>query len=213
MPPADRLLPFGLLAAALILVPGPSVMFVISRALAHGRRAALLTVLGNAVGVFGQVVLVAAGLGALVARSAAVFTTIKLAGAAYLVWLGVQALRHRHQLGDDLQEQDQHAGRHHSLFIDGVVVGIANPKAIVFFAAILPQFVAPGGAPIALQMMVLGLVFVTIALVCDGAWGLTAGTARAWFARSPRRLARIGGAGGVAMIGLGLQLATTGRRD
>lgn len=99
------------------------------------------------------------------------------------------------------------------MFADGFIVGVANPKAIVFFAAILPQYVAADGAPAGLQMVVLGIVFVVNALLSDGAWGLVAGTARGWFARSPRRLARIGGAGGLAMIGLSLHLAVTGRAD
>ena len=94
-----------------------------------------------------------------------------------------------------------------------MVVGIANPKAIVFFAAILPQFVDATGAPTAVQMAVLGLVFVAIALVSDSVWGLVAGSARIWFVRSPRRLARLGAAGGLMMIGLGTQLALSNRPD
>ena len=93
------------------------------------------------------------------------------------------------------------------------MVGVANPKAIVFFAAILPQFVDRGGAPVAIQMAFLGVVFVVVALVCDGAWGLAAGTARDWFARSPRRLERLGAIGGATMVALGVQLAIAGRHD
>jgi threonine/homoserine/homoserine lactone efflux protein len=100
-----------------------------------------------------------------------------------------------------------------TLVLDGVVVGVANPKAIVFFAAILPQFVDRSGAPAGVQMAVLGLVFVAIALVSDSLWGLVAGSARQWFVRSPRRLERIGAAGGLVMMGLGVRLALTGRRQ
>jgi threonine/homoserine/homoserine lactone efflux protein len=91
-------------------------------------------------------------------------------------------------------------------------VGVSNPKAAVFFAAILPQFVAEGGAPAGLQMAVLGLISVIVALICDSAWGIAAGSARAWLSSSPRRLEVLGGAGGLTMIGLGIGLAASGGR-
>lgn len=203
---------FAAAAFVLIVVPGPSVLFVVSRGVALGRRAALLTVAGNAAGAYTQVLLVAAGLGTLVQRSIVAYTVVKLAGAAYLVVLGVQAVRHRHRsaLGPVPDVRERSTRR---LLVDGYVVGVANPKVIVFFAAILTQFVDPAGAPVPLQMAVLGLVFVLIALVSDGAWGLMAGTARVWLARSPRRLAGLAGAGGVVTVGLGLRLAVSGRPD
>jgi threonine/homoserine/homoserine lactone efflux protein len=206
------LLTFAATAFLLIVVPGPSVMFVVSRGVALGRRAAVLTVLGNAAGAYTQVVLVAAGLGALVQRSIAVHTAVKLIGAAYLVHLGVQAFRHRHRLHLTASEDvPVRSGRR--LVLDGYIVGVANPKVIVFFAAILTQFVDPDGGPVPLQMAVLGLIFVLIALVSDGAWGLMAGTARDWLARSPRRLSVLGGTGGLVTIGLGVRLAVSGRTD
>jgi threonine/homoserine/homoserine lactone efflux protein len=177
-----------------------------------GRRAALTTVVGNAAGVYLQVLLVAVGLGSVVERSVVAFNAVKLIGAAYLVWLGVQAIRHRRALSSVLDtDVSVRSGR--TLLLDGVVVGVANPKAIVFFAAILPQFVDRSGAPAGVQMAVLGLVFVAIALVSDSLWGLVAGSARQWFVRSPRRLERIGAAGGLVMMGLGVRLALTGRRQ
>lgn len=212
MPTAASLAAFAGLAFALIVVPGPSVMFVVSRAVSLGRRAAIVTVVGNAVGMYVQVMLVAVGLGAIVERSIAVFTTIKLAGAGYLIWLGVQAIRHRRQVSDVFAETDTKRRKDRSVFRDGVVVGLANPKAVVFFAAILPQYVNPHGAAPELQMLVLGAVFVLIALVSDSVWALAAGTARTWFARSPRRLSHLGAVGGATMIGLGIQLAVTRRK-
>lgn len=188
-------------------------MFVVSRAVALGRRAALMTVLGNAAGVYVQVVLVAVGLGVIVERSIAVFTAIKLLGAGYLIWLGIQAIKHRSSLADTFNNDEAAIQAPQSVFRDGFIVGLANPKAIVFFAAILPQCVNANGAPPLLQMLVLGLIFVVVALLSDGAWGLAAGTARHWFARSPNRLSRLGAIGGTAMIGLGAQLAVTGRKD
>jgi threonine/homoserine/homoserine lactone efflux protein len=212
VPSTDSFLAFAALSFVIIAVPGPSVMFVISRALSMGRRAALTTVVGNAAGVYLQVLLVAVGLGSVVERSVVAFNAVKLIGAAYLVWLGVQAIRHRRALSSVLDtDVSVRSGR--TLLLDGVVVGVANPKAIVFFAAILPQFVDRSGAPAGVQMAVLGLVFVAIALVSDSLWGLAAGSARQWFVRSPRRLERIGAAGGLVMMGLGVRLALTGRRQ
>ncbi len=212
VPSPGSLAAFAALSFALIIVPGPSVMFVISRAVSLGRRAAILTVVGNAAGVFAQVVLVALGLGVVVERSAAVFTSIKLVGAGYLVWLGIQAIRNRGQMSAALETSEE-PRRQASVLADGFIVGLANPKSIVFFAAILPQFVERGGAPAGLQMAFLGLVFVVVALICDSAWGIAAGTARQWFASSPRRLERLGAAGGAVMVGLGIQLAFVGRKD
>src|SRR5215207_406163 len=145
MPSLHSFAAFALASFVLVVVPGPSVLFVISRGVALGRRAALATVVGNAAGVYVQALLVAVGLGAVISRSATIFTTIKLAGAAYLVHLGVQAIRHRRTLSSVLDVAEVRPTRH--LLREGFVVGLANPKATVFFAAILPQFVEDGGAP------------------------------------------------------------------
>lgn len=212
MPSSSAIAAFAALSFALIVVPGPSVMFVVSRALTVGRRAALITVAGNAVGVFIQVVAVAVGLGAVVERSALAFTTIKLAGAGYLIWLGLQAIRQRREMSSALDvAPDEMQAR--SVFRDGFIVGVANPKSIVFFAAILPQYVDASDGPVGLQMVLLGIVFVGVALLSDTIWGIAAGAARDWLSGSPKRLERIGGLGGLAMVGLGTQLALTGRKD
>ena len=210
MVPTDRLLAFMGVAFALIVVPGPSVLFVISRGVALGRRAAVTTVVGNAAGVYVQVVAVALGIGALVERSVLLFRVLSLVGAAYLVVLGVRALRGRRGLAEALEVPVAPAstGR---ILREGFVVGLANPKVIVFFAAVLPQFTDPARGHVPIQLLVLGAIFVGIALVSDSAWGVAAGTARAWLARSPRRLAALGGTGGLVLIGLGLRLAVTGR--
>ncbi len=212
MPTTSAILSFALLSFALIIVPGPSVLFVVSRAVTLGRRAALLTVAGNAAGVYAQLLFVAAGLGVIVERSVLAFSILKFAGAAYLVWLGVQAIRRRRELATVLDASGT-VRSVRSVFLEGFIVGVANPKAIVFFAAILPQFVHAGGAPAGVQMAVLGVVFVVIALISDSLWGMAAGTARQWLARSPRRLARLGGTGGLVMIGLGVSIAVSGRSD
>jgi threonine/homoserine/homoserine lactone efflux protein len=212
VPPVDSLLAFAVAAFVLIIVPGPSVLFVISRGVALGRRAALLSVLGNESGLAVHVVAVSVGLGAVVARSATVFTLLKLAGAAYLVFLGAKAIHTRRSLRGVLDAATL-PKRGRRLLGEGFLVGVGNPKVIIFLAAILPQFVDRDGAPPGLQMLVLGLLFIVIALVCDSAWAVAAGSARNALASSPRRLERLGLGGGVVMIGLGVRLALVGRTD
>ena len=174
-------------------------------------RAALLSVAGNTTGASLIVVVVALGYGAVAARSVEVFTVLKLAGAAYLVYLGVQTFRHR---GDLAAALDRPAGpAQRRLFWQGVVVGVTNPKVLIFFAAVLPQFVDLGAGGATGQMLVLGLLFALIAATLDSTWGLAAGAVRAWFATSPARLRLVGGTGGLTMVGLGIGLAFTGRPD
>jgi threonine/homoserine/homoserine lactone efflux protein len=210
--PTGSLLAFAATAFVLIVTPGPSVLFVISRGVALGGRAAVATVLGNAAGAYMQVVVVALGLGALIERSATLFTVAKFVGAAYIIFLGVQAVRHRRSLASVLDAaMAPRANRR--ILREGFVVGITNPKSAVFIAAILPQFTDPARGHVSLQLLVLGLVFVGIALVSDSTWGLAAGYARAWLGRSPQRLEALGGLGGLVMIGLGVRLAVTGRQD
>ncbi|MFJ6466496.1 LysE family translocator [Streptomyces sp. NPDC091387] len=209
---ADRVLAFAAMSFLLIVVPGPSVLFVIGRALAQGRRAALVTVVGNTIGAYLLVVAVALGIGSIVERSVLVFTLLKLTGAAYLVYLGVKAWRQRGALQAALADSKATHGSLRTAW-EGFAVGVANPKTMVFFAAVLPQFVDRGQGHVVAQMLLLGLVFNIIAVASDTVWGLTAATARNWFARSPRRLSLVGGVGGLAMVGLGVTVAVTGRKD
>jgi threonine/homoserine/homoserine lactone efflux protein len=208
----DHFLAFAATSFVLIAVPGPSVMFTISRAMTVGRLGALLTVVGNAAGLYVQVVAVAFGVGALVERSILAYTVLKLAGAAYLVYLGIQAIRHRHALSVAASARRMPA-RTRRLVADGFLVGVANPKTIVFFAAVVPQFIDRHTGQFTGQFLVLGAVFAGIALISDSVWATVAGSARAWFAKSPRRMAAVGGAGGLAMIGIGTTLAVSGRTE
>jgi threonine/homoserine/homoserine lactone efflux protein len=212
MLPTHHLLAFAILSYLLILAPGPNVLFVVSRSLQLGRASGIAAVVGGQGGVYVQVIAVAFGVGALVERSVAVFTVIRLAGAAYLVFLGVQAIRHRKSLAAILAARVPQASTSRMLR-DGFIVGLTNPKAIVFFAAVLPQFADRSAGHVPLQLLLLGLIFVAIALVSDSMWAVAAGTARAWFSRSPRRLEAVGGASGLAMIGIGASLALTGGKD
>ena len=207
MPETHVLLTFALASLLLVLLPGPSLLFVVGRSLALGRTAGVLTALGNALGLVPPIVLVALGVGAVVQESAVLFAVLKIAGGVYLVVLGVQAIRRRG--GAEVAGSSRPRTRRR-IVRDGFVVGISNPKTTVFFAAILPQFADPATGPVALQMLVLGAVFVVVAVGCDSTWAVAAGAARDWFGRSPRRLAGIEAGGGVMMVGLGGTLALTG---
>ena len=207
-----QLLGFGLASLVLIVVPGPGVLFVVGRALAHGRRTALATALGHAAGNYVVAACVAVGLGALLQRSVEAFVIVKIAGALYLIWLGVHAIRHRKSLADAMAvatppREGWRAAR------DGAVVGLTNPKAYILFGAILPQFVNRAAGQVPEQMLVLALVSVAIGAISDCSWGFAASAVRAWFARSPRRIEMVGGAGGLAMIGVGVTVAITGRHN
>lgn len=152
---------------------------------------------------------VAFGVGAIVASSVVAFTIIKIAGAAYLIWLGIQAIRHRHT---HTQSATSPTTSSWTLLRQGFIVGVTNPKTIAFFVAVLPQFVDPAAGAVWTQLLLLGLTFQTPALACDSIWALAAGTARGWFAKSPKRISTLSGAGGVMMLGLGGTLALTGSK-
>jgi threonine/homoserine/homoserine lactone efflux protein len=206
---SGHLIGFTLASLVIIVVPGPGVLFVIGRALAHGRRTAFATAAGHAVGNYVVAACVAVGLGTLLQRSAEVFLFVKLAGALYLVFLGVQAVRHRHSLATAMSSAAGPSDGWRALR-DGFVVGVTNPKSFILFGAILPQFVDRGAGNVPAQMLLLALVSVSMGLVSDVTWGLAASTVRSWFARSPRRYALVGGAGGLAMVGVGVTIALTG---
>lgn len=186
--------------------------FVVARALAGGRRVAVLSVVGNSVGEYLQVVAVAIGVGTMAERSVAALTVLKLAGGTYLVYLGAKTFRQRRSLAGALAAPPEPAPAQRSL-AQGFMVGVTNPKTVVFLAAVLPQFVSRDAGHITGQILLLGLVFAAIAVVSDSAWALAAGHFRTWFARSPRRLELVGGTGGLAIVALGAGLIVTGRRD
>ena len=207
----DQILTFGLAALIIIVIPGPSVVFTVGRALAYGRRVALATVVGNTLGLVTIVALVALGLGVVVQESIVVFTVLKLAGAAYLVWLGIEAVRRRKEFlaadGIDVLGTPMTWAR---AVRQGYVVGASNPKGYMMLAAVLPQFVDRGEGHVQLQMLMLGLLATTIGLLSDSLWAVIASQLRVWFNRSPKRGETMGTVGGVSMIGLGVGLAVSG---
>lgn len=207
----ENMVAFAIAAFVLIVIPGPSVLFTIGRTLALGRIGGLLSVLGNTLGAVAIVLAVALGIGSLVASSAVLFTVIKFGGAAYLVFLGVQAIRHRNRAVEAAADPVRLSGRRQVL--QGFLVGVTNPKSIAFFVAVLPQFVSASGGSVPLQMMELGLIFVVLAALCDSTWALIASVARGWFGKSPKRMAAMSATGGGFLIALGGMLVFSAQRE
>jgi threonine/homoserine/homoserine lactone efflux protein len=204
VPTTSHWIAFLVASILFIQVPGPSLLFTIGRALTVGRRDALLSVAGNGIGIMVQVVLIAVGLAAVVTASTVAYTVVKVVGASYVIFLGIQAIRHRRDARSalDAPAAPTRRGRGHALRT-GFVVGLTNPKTLVFFVAFLPQFVQADSGHVGLQMTVLGVAFGAMAIASDSMWALLASKARDWFARKPTRLDKLGVTGGVMMVGLG----------
>lgn len=197
-------------AMVIILAPGPSVLFIIARAIAWGKRTSILTVLGNVIGSFVLSTLVALGVGPILARYELAYIAIQWAGGIYLIYLGIDAIRKRLLHASDIAEEGLLGPTAFHSIRDGFWVGALNPKAIVFFAAVLPQFVdidsGIDSGSVTLQLVFLGLTFCVLAFISDSIWGLLAGTMRSWLASSQDRLARLRILGGLTMIILGLAI-------
>ena len=208
MPSASTLAVFALASFLLIVVPGPAVLYVVTRSIAQGRRAGLVSMLGVEAGGLVHVTAAAIGLSAIIASSATAFTVVKLAGAAYLISIGVRRLVAREEALPAATVAGRSAKR---LFAQGVVVNVLNPKTAVFFLAFLPQFVDPARGTVTLQFLVLGLTFVAVAMVSDGAYALAAGTAGDRLRGSERVRRWLGRFSGAVFVGLGVTAALTGR--
>ncbi|MCM3781285.1 LysE family translocator [Microbacterium hydrocarbonoxydans] len=199
---ADTLATFVVAAFIMVVIPGPTVLFTIGRVMALGRIGGFLSILGTALGSILLVVAVALGVGTVIAQSIVLFTIVKVIGAGYLVFLGIQAIRHRNDAAAIATgPQPRRSGLR--LLAEGFVVGVTNPKSIAFFLAILPQFVDLHGGSVPMQLLVLGVIVVAIGVACDAIWVVLASAARQWFGRSPRRIEAMGATGGALMIGLG----------
>lgn len=201
MIPIENVLTFIAFALVIIAIPGPSVMFAISRALVLGKRGAVLTVVGNGIGVFVQALAVSIGLGVLIQSNDLLMHIIRLTGAGFLIYLGITAIRHRRD-GLDLTTPVVTPRSSHILR-ESILVGLANPKTIVFFSAAFPQFVVSSGTPIVWQMVELSIIFVVFGISGDAVYALSAGAARDWFAKSEGRVVAMRTIGGIAMTTLG----------
>ena len=202
----SRLPEYIVAAMVIILAPGPSVLFVIARAIAWGRKTAVFTVAGNVTGAFALSTLVAVGLGPILQRSDLAYAAIQWGGSLYLMYLGVEAIRQRKIHAEDMRNQGDAAPGIARSMRDGFWVGALNPKGLVFYAAVLPQFVDRDRGNVALQLIFLGAVFSILAFVSDGTWGLLAGTARQWLATDAKRLEKLRATGGIVMIILGISV-------
>jgi threonine/homoserine/homoserine lactone efflux protein len=205
MPPIGDVIAFAIASFLIIIIPGPSVLFTIGRGISYGKKAALVNVAGNSVGMFIGSLAVAIGIGTFVQSSDIAYALVGVLGGGYLVYLGYDAIKTRKDVAQALVTKSDPKSSI-QLFKQGFVVGFLNPKSLVFFAAILPQFVDRSQGQIILQMIFLATVFFVIAVISDGTWGIVAGTARNWLAQTPNRIEKISGAGGLIIIALGVSV-------
>ena len=197
------------MAAALILIvtPGPAVIYIVTRSVSQGWLAGLVSTLGIMLGGLVHVAASALGLSALLRSSAVAFELVRYAGAAYLVWLGVATLAGRREMSEPDRARAASLRR---VFWQGALVNILNPKTALFFLAFLPQFVDPARGSLTLQMALLGLLFVAMAFVSDGAWALLGAAARSWLARHAAFLHAQRYVAGSVYVSLGLATALAG---
>ncbi len=191
-------------SVAIILIPGPSVMFVIARAVAWGRVTAVLTALGNALGMLLLSVFIAIGLGPLLQRSELLLLVVQVLGGLYLIHLGLEAYRHRQEHADDMIKIEEVKPSNFQILRQGFTVGALNPKALVFFSAVFPQFVDAEAGSITFQLLMFGVIFAILSFLLDGMWGLIVGSSRDWFVTSKNRLVVLRVVGAVVMMALGI---------
>ena len=199
-----RIWEYCIAAIIIILAPGPSVLFVIARAIAWGRATAVATVAGNVLGAFSLSVVVAVGLGPILQRSEIDFIAVQVLGGCYLVYLGITAIKHSQIHANDMTNQGDIRPSKWRSMREGFWVGALNPKGMVFFAAILPQFVDREAGNVTSQLILMGAIFGILAFFSDGGWGILAGTIRNWLATELKRLVFMRMTGGIVMIILGL---------
>jgi threonine/homoserine/homoserine lactone efflux protein len=200
----SHLTAFLIASIVIIIVPGPSVLFTLARGVAWGRAVAVLTVLGNSLGTLLLSVVVAVGLGPLIAHSRTFSTVLQLMGGCYLLWLGIGTLRHRHAHAHAMTKREDSRPSPLHVIRQGFTVGVLNPKSLVFFVAVFPHFVDRSQGDVTGQLLVFGLLFSVMAFCSDGTWGLIAGTAREWLASSPARLVAMRTTGACVMMTLGI---------
>jgi threonine/homoserine/homoserine lactone efflux protein len=206
MPSTSTLALFAVAALALIIVPGPNVMYIVTRGITQGRAAALVSSVGVQTGALVHVAAAALGLSALVLSSSTAFNLVKYAGAAYLIVLGIRTLLSRP--GASVQ-MSAPVVRPRRLFGQGFLISALNPKVALFYLAFFPQFLDPARGSVAVQTLVLGGVFVLIAIVCDSIWALLAGSFGAWLRQQPTFLRAQHYVAGGVYLALGLGAAAT----
>ncbi|GGO11818.1 hypothetical protein GCM10010116_23710 [Microbispora rosea subsp. aerata] len=206
MPTLPTLALFAAATLALLVVPGPAVLYIVTRSVAQGRSAGLVSVLGVHAGSLVHIAAAAFGITAVLAASATAFTVVKYLGAAYLVYLGVRKLTHR----PESESAEVKAASSRRVFGEGFVVNVLNPKTAMFFLAFLPQFVDPARGPVAAQVLVLGAVWVALGMASDGTYALLASVLAGRLRSSARARRRLDRGSGVVYLGLGAAAALTG---
>ncbi|MDA0661521.1 MAG: LysE family translocator [Proteobacteria bacterium] len=204
MPETANLLAFVAASALLGITPGPDILYVVMRGAAQGPRAGLAAAAGLCTGIVGHIALCAAGLSAIIAGSATAFTVIKIAGAAWLIWLGIAMWRARGGIDPGAEPPARPLT---GIYRQSIVMNLLNPKVALFFLAFLPQFVTPDGAPVALQLTVLGLIFMAVSFIIMGAAGLAGGQVRRLLACNERAGRWLERGAGTVLIALGIRLA------
>lgn len=209
MPELTTLLLFALASAALVAIPGPNHVYIVTRSIDRGRRAGIASCFGVETGTLVHIGLAAAGLSAVIASSAVAFDVVKYLGAAYLIYLGVRALLSRESLDLDVRGDVGGLGR---IYVDGVLVNLLNPKVALFFLSFVPQFVDPARGSVAAQIVVLGLVLISIGLPCNLLYAIAADALGGWLRRRPRFLRRQNKVVGAIYLTLGAAAALAGER-
>lgn len=209
MPEAPTLVLFSLAALALLVVPGPAVLYIVARSIDQGRSAGFASVAGVHAGSLVHIGAAALGLSAILVSSATAFNAIKYAGAAYLIVLGIRTIRARSAPISTEAPIRQPLGR---VFRQGMIVNVLNPKTALFFFAFLPQFVSVSQGSVAKQILMLGLLFIALGLVSDGAYALLAAKVGAALKGNPRFVARRNLLSGSIYVALGVLTAFSGSR-
>lgn len=208
MPTTGTLIAFVIVSAGIMIIPGPSNLFILAHGIGHGRRSALASLIGIETASAIRVALTAAGLSAVLASSATAFSVIRWAGAAYLAYLGIRALRSQHQ-HEPAQPSPQGLPAGHSAR-KGLIVGLANPKTTIFFIAFFPQFIHPSQGSQLGQMLVLGAIYWVIGTAWDIAFACASGTIGGWLHRRPGLRAAQPRLEGITYLGLACWAALTG---
>ena len=206
-PSPSSILVFVSAALLLLVIPGPAVFYIVGRSIGHGRGAGLVSALGIGVGSLVHTAAAAVGLSALLTSSAIAFAAVKYVGAGYLVYLGIQKLRREEPF--ELSADAPHV-RLSSIFAQGIVVNVLNPKAALFFFAFLPQFVDASRGNVAAQILFLGVLFATLGVTSDSLWAVFAGTVASRLRRNPRWMRAQRYVSGGMLISLGVATAFAG---
>ena len=207
MPDSNTMLLFVPAALALLIVPGPAVLYIIARSVSQGIGAGMASAMGLSTGAAVHVALASLGISAVIAASTTAFYAMKILGAAYLIYLGVQKLRARSQA----DVSDNANGTMWRVFRQGIVVNVLNPKLALFFVALLPQFVDPAAGSATLQIAVLGTILVLLGMVTDAAYALGAGSVSGYLRRHPESQRRLDLASAITYITLGIAAAFSSR--